>query len=199
MSSHHIVKDDQEPALIIQAPISNLEHLKQLLEWSPTVISSYEALDWLLTESINIDVLICTEAELSSATEKLQHQLPVKFLTFHSLEKGIIPEAISFLTYAKYGAAHIIGPFKADLLQQTPLSIGVIWSDDLHQWALVKHGNYKKWYNHHQQIVLLEEPAKIAGNYTISHEAYCYLETQSEGILEIQNSDPFWIGEPISD
>ena len=39
MSSHHIVRDDQEPALIIAngASCSN-ELLGQLLEWSPIVI-----------------------------------------------------------------------------------------------------------------------------------------------------------------
>ena len=39
MSSHHIVKEKQEPALYIhQLGDFNEEFLGQLLEWSPTVI-----------------------------------------------------------------------------------------------------------------------------------------------------------------
>jgi thiamine pyrophosphokinase len=39
MSSHHIVRDDQEPALIIANGAScNPELLGQLLEWSPLVV-----------------------------------------------------------------------------------------------------------------------------------------------------------------
>ena len=39
MSSHHIVRDDQAPALIIaNGEACSEELLGQLLEWSPTVI-----------------------------------------------------------------------------------------------------------------------------------------------------------------
>ncbi|MBL3654819.1 hypothetical protein [Fulvivirga sediminis] len=199
MSSHHIVKDDQEPALIIDAPISKLEHLKQLLEWSPTVISSFQALEWLLAEQVNIDILICNDTDLTAAMTKLQHQLPVKFLTFHSLEKGIITEAISFLTYAKYGAAHIIGNFQAELIAKTPLNIDIKWSDNLFQWALVKQGVYKKWYNQNQKVTLLEQPSSITGSYAFIHQGQCSIETQSAGMIEIRDSKPFWVGEPIMD
>ena len=46
MSSHHIVRDDQEPALIIangEACSMNLLH--QLLEWSPLVVVLDSAID----------------------------------------------------------------------------------------------------------------------------------------------------------
>ena len=39
MSSHHIVRDDQEPALIIaNGAACSIELLGQLLEWSPLVV-----------------------------------------------------------------------------------------------------------------------------------------------------------------
>ena len=39
MSSHHIARDDQEPALIIaNGEMCSQELLGQLLEWSPLVI-----------------------------------------------------------------------------------------------------------------------------------------------------------------
>ncbi|NBL64341.1 thiamine diphosphokinase [Flavobacterium sp. NST-5] len=59
MSSHHIVRDDQEPALIIANGAScNNELLGQLLEWSPLVIVLDSAIDRVLALNIKVDVLL---------------------------------------------------------------------------------------------------------------------------------------------
>ena len=59
MSSHHIVRDDQEPALIIANGASCSEELiGQLLEWSPLVIVLDSAMDRVLELGIKIDVLL---------------------------------------------------------------------------------------------------------------------------------------------
>ena len=59
MSSHHIVRDDQEPALIIAngAECSN-ELLGQLLEWSPLVIVLDSAMERVVALGIKVDVLL---------------------------------------------------------------------------------------------------------------------------------------------
>ena len=49
MSSHHIVRDDQEPALIIANGASCSDELMgQLLEWSPLVIVLDSAIERVL-------------------------------------------------------------------------------------------------------------------------------------------------------
>lgn len=59
MSSHHIVKDAQEPALIIaNGQQCSLQLLEQLLEWSPTVMVLDGALERVLTLGIKIDVVL---------------------------------------------------------------------------------------------------------------------------------------------
>jgi len=59
MSSHHIVRDDQEPALIIaNGAECSMELLGQLLEWSPVVIVLDNAIDRVLQLDIKIDVLL---------------------------------------------------------------------------------------------------------------------------------------------
>ena len=46
MSSHHIVRDDQEPALIIaNGAACSSELVGQLLEWSPLVIVLVSAIE----------------------------------------------------------------------------------------------------------------------------------------------------------
>ena len=59
MSSHHIVRDDQEPALIIANGAScSQELLGQLLEWSPLVIVLDSAIERVLEIGIKVDVLL---------------------------------------------------------------------------------------------------------------------------------------------
>ena len=62
MSSHHIVREKQEPALLIlNLEQFDQEHLGQLLEWSPTIIVAgplYEEVDSL---GIKIDVVISSD------------------------------------------------------------------------------------------------------------------------------------------
>jgi thiamine pyrophosphokinase len=59
MSSHHIVRDDQEPALIIaNGAACSEELLGQLLEWSPLVIVLDSAIERVLELGIKVDVLL---------------------------------------------------------------------------------------------------------------------------------------------
>ena len=59
MSSHHIVRDDQEPALIIANGAScSSELLGQLLEWSPLVIVLDSAIERVMQLDIKVDVLL---------------------------------------------------------------------------------------------------------------------------------------------
>lgn len=84
MSSHHIVKEDQEPALIIAAADSIPSSLlSQLLEWNPIVILDGHNLHPVTQLGIKVDVLITNE--------------PVDVPQDHLL---ILPMATSFLDTA---------------------------------------------------------------------------------------------------
>ncbi len=59
MSSHHIVKDNQEPALIIaNGQPCSAELMGQLLEWSPVVLVLDGAIDNVLTMGIKVDIYL---------------------------------------------------------------------------------------------------------------------------------------------
>lgn len=59
MSSHHIVREKQEPALLVLG-VDNFseELLGQLLEWSPTVITTPHTAEKLDTFGIKVDWVI---------------------------------------------------------------------------------------------------------------------------------------------
>jgi len=67
MSSHHIVREKQEPALLLLSLAGfDDEQLGQLLEWSPTVIATALVaeqlhafgikIDWIIAEEVSVDL-----------------------------------------------------------------------------------------------------------------------------------------------
>lgn len=59
MSSHHIVKEKQEPALYIHdLGTFDEEYLGQLLEWSPTLIVNGTAYEKVLSLGLKVDVVL---------------------------------------------------------------------------------------------------------------------------------------------
>ncbi|SEL79171.1 hypothetical protein [Parapedobacter koreensis] len=64
MSSHHIVKEDQEPALII-ADIEGVAwpQLNQLMEWNPIVVTNGETVKPIAELGVHVDILI-TDGQL---------------------------------------------------------------------------------------------------------------------------------------
>ena len=58
MSSHHIIRDEQEPALYIHAADNfTLEAMGDLLEWSPTVLVSPAALKKVVDFGMKVDAV----------------------------------------------------------------------------------------------------------------------------------------------
>lgn len=59
MSSHHIVREKQEPALLIVDLVHfNTELLGQLLEWSPTILATESSYEEVNSLAIKIDVVL---------------------------------------------------------------------------------------------------------------------------------------------
>ena len=71
MSSHHIVRENQEPALLVEDfhALSD-EYLGQLLEWSPTLITTTNMLNNFLTQEIKVDMVYGNESITAQAEIK---------------------------------------------------------------------------------------------------------------------------------
>jgi thiamine pyrophosphokinase len=118
MSSHHIVRDEQEPALLILDPESiSLNDVHSLLEWSPTVIVSEEALEKVMEWEIKVDVVVCREENIRELTKNLMAQAPVKFLSYPAHEESPVLNAFYFMTANKHKAVNIL----ANLEQQNTI------------------------------------------------------------------------------
>lgn len=79
MSSHHIIKDNQEPALFLWEEIQE-ELLEELGSWSPQIYCHHSLISWVQKISLKID-FICAPAENKDQIEEtLAYQMPFKFL-----------------------------------------------------------------------------------------------------------------------
>ncbi len=102
MSSHHIVRDKQEPALVI-LDLENFdkEHLGQLLEWSPTVLVAQNVYEKVVSMGIKIDVLICNQEK------KIQLQEAIKYIEIN-FDRDVLPASLNFFISQHYPAVNII-------------------------------------------------------------------------------------------
>ena len=98
MSSHHIVKEKQEPALYIdELGNFNEELLGQLLEWSPTLLVNGENYDKIFSLGLKVDVLVNGNGQETQEDTKVI-QGPVDALMV----------AINYLYEEKYPAVNVI-------------------------------------------------------------------------------------------
>ncbi|MFT7427225.1 MAG: hypothetical protein ACI9O5_003185, partial [Algoriphagus sp.] len=78
MSSHHFVKEQQEPAVLILDPENiRFDQISGLFEWVPTILVSEKALDLVLSWGIKIDVIMASSVFQSENTQLLESQYPV--------------------------------------------------------------------------------------------------------------------------
>lgn len=109
MSSHHIVRDDQEPALIIaNGEACSMELLNQLLEWNPLVIVLDSAITRVLELGIKIDVLIGDFDRNFDYEFYKNSQYPIEIIHVEDQETYDIDKAIKYLINRKIPAANIV-------------------------------------------------------------------------------------------
>lgn len=109
MSSHHIVRDDQEPALIIaNGAACSEELLGQLLEWSPLVIVLDSAIERVLKLGIKIDVLLGDFDRGFDANYYKDSQYPIEIVHTPNQDKTDLEKAFDYLIERKIPAANVV-------------------------------------------------------------------------------------------
>lgn len=171
MSSHHIVRDNQEPALIIAngAECSN-ELLGQLLEWSPLVIVLDSAIERVLDLGIKVDVLLGDFDRGFDAEYYREKQYPIEIVHTPDQDKTDLEKAFDYLVEKGHKAANVIWATgkRADhtitnitniVRFRDKLKI-VILDDHSKIFLLQKH--FQKWYTK-DSIISLIPVGKVSG------------------------------------
>jgi thiamine pyrophosphokinase len=155
MSSHHIVREGQEPALIIaNGEACSNELMGQLLEWSPYVVVLDGAISRVNELGIKVDVLLGDFDSHEHALEKVQSQMPIEIMHTPDQNKTDLQKGIEFLMAKKFEAVNIIWATgrRADhnLSNVTDMvryqrKINIVMIDD---YSRIYHlpRKYEKWY-----------------------------------------------------
>lgn len=100
MSSHHIVREKQEPALLVLGlDTFPRELLGQLLEWSPTVIATPQTAEKLIVNGIKVDWII------TNGTDDVL-QSDVKLMS--AGDDNLTDAALNYLISDEYPAVNIV-------------------------------------------------------------------------------------------
>lgn len=202
MSSHHFVKEQQEPAVfILNTEGLGFEAVSPLLEWVPTVLVWQECLDQVLSWGIKVDVILAAESFQKENIHLLEEQYPVKFLT---AEKGnFLAEGLQYLKASQHKAVHLIGYNSMQLAELTPelefLDLTVL--EEGWKYYPVKSKDFKKWFVASTIRILGKEgmPLEIGNSEGKLFLPLFYLSQIEvpEGITEIKGAELFWVGEEV--
>ncbi|WP_296702790.1 thiamine pyrophosphokinase [Algoriphagus sp.] len=202
MSSHHFVKEQQEPAVfILKADEIHFDQISSLLEWVPTVLVAEEALDQVLSWGIKIDVILASDSFQKENLHLLEEQYPVKFL--NSKTEDSLAEGLQYLLASSHFAAHLVGiPHLQVLeLEEKIKSIDLTIMDGDWKYYPIKDGIFKKWFAESSIHIHAKEglPVEILnenGQIILPITYATFLEVP-EGITEIKAPGVFWVGEQI--
>ncbi len=109
MSSHHFVRDGQEPALIIaNGELCSMELLGQLLEWNPYVLVLDGALQRVLDMNIRVDAVLGDFDSVAPGWEEHGALQGVRIVHAPDQERTDLQKGIEFLIAEGQTAAHIV-------------------------------------------------------------------------------------------
>jgi len=182
MSSHHIVREKQEPALLVLGLDSfSDELLGQLLEWSPTVIVTQLTAEKLNAYGIKIDWIITNEGDeslqsdirLMPAGNDTSTEAAFKYLITHNYSAvNIITDELELKDYLFY----------ADKINM------VIYHGNKKVYAV--HSGFSKWKPVGETIELLSVPQQFHSSGLEVMHNYSF-KTTHDGFFSLHFDQPF--------
>ncbi len=188
MSSHHIVREKQEPALLILSLEGfEYENLGQILEWSPTVIvqqNIYELADSL---AFKIDAVITPDTHFNAQENT---RLIIS-------DTDPVEDAFKFLIAEQYNAVNVIANefvLKDYALFVNDIDIVVFICD---KKIFPVRSGFSKWQPVGEQIQILHEVHNLQTSGLRKLEDH-KLETEKDGFYSLTFEQPFiFISESI--
>jgi thiamine pyrophosphokinase len=187
MSSHHIVRDNQEPALVLlDGDASMYPYLMDFLEWSPAIIVHEQLLDEVLPWGIKIDAVLFEEPHRHTMTEKTKDQVPLKLINYDAV-KNPMEATLDFLQQGNYSSLNIFSsrPEVFSILEKIKSRMNIVVIQNNHRWSLIRSNHFEKWVTSDTQIILRKN----------DKEEIIYPGSRNK--VSVTHSSIFWIGESL--
>jgi hypothetical protein len=195
MSSHHFVKEGQEPAVFILDTMA-FKYVEPLLEWVPLIMVSDTILDDVLEWGIKIDVVIQCETTANVLEKKVANQFPLEVLPCKNAD--VIRTGMEFLIQNRIEAVNVISTSTEEIFERLTefsphVQIG-LFADK--KWSLIRSGKLEKWMPSGHQVWLKSTGEALLHTKGILKRDGDW-ETVESGIVTIDAVAPFWVGEPL--
>jgi thiamine pyrophosphokinase len=210
MSSHHIVRDDQEPALIIaNGQECSAELMGQLLEWGPLVIVLDSAIERVMQLGIKVDVLLGDFDRGFDPEYYRNHQYPLEIVHTPDQDKTDLEKAFDYLIARGIPAVNVVWATgkRADhtITNITNIvrfrdTLKIVVLDD-HSKVFLLPRRFDKWYTQGTPISLIPV-GKVSGIYsqnlkyplngdelTIGYRTGSSNEALNDGIVVIEHTE----------
>jgi hypothetical protein len=203
MSSHHFVKEQQEPAVfILEAEGISFDAVAPLLEWSPTLLVAQEAVEVVISWGIKIDVILATSSFQEENSYLLEEQYPLRFLTVSSV--STLEEGVHYLLTSQHKGVHLVGfnHQNHQQLEEKIFDLDLTLLDGDWKYYPVKEGRFSKWFVPSEIRLLASENQLVEVSNTDGSLLFpvCYLTQLEvpEGNSTCSSTGIFWIGERIN-
>ena len=196
MSSHHFVREGQEPALLILDALT-FDIAGPFLEWAPMVVVAQPAVEDVILWNIKMDVVLAEDNGVQALRSRLVDQAPLTILS-HASDESPLVNALHFLIRKKQNGVNIFSsnPGETILVAEKfadQLQISIL--DGTLKWSGVTSGHFEKWMpaktpmflrksRVHQEIALFG--LKEAGD---------HYESLADGMIRLQSDALIWVGE----
>jgi hypothetical protein len=196
MSSHHFVKEGQEPALFVLDALP-FAVAAPLLEWAPLVLVAESALEHVLEWGIKIDVALATPGQAQHAAQILSEQAPV---TIAELLKGesFLTKGLSVLGDRGQTAVNILST--ADAFEEAAKfssRFQVCILQETLKWSAIPSGQFEKWYPGGVRLHLRKSaPSQVFDLQGLEAENELLVNHRA-GLVSIRSGQFFWVGEEL--
>ena len=191
MSSHHIIRDEQEPALLILSSDKvDRTILDDLLAWSPSVIVLEKCFETVASWGIKIDIV------LGSSKKRFEEDR----MNFSYLETDdIYGDIWKTSKLKKYTALNIIGEFNKDCKFANENLVNLVWYEQKTRFVLNRQEKFEKWIIKGDRLKIYADAFNYKEMKLIERNSeYSELQAVKDGIVQLHSeTSPFWISENI--
>jgi thiamine pyrophosphokinase len=174
MSSHHFVREFQEPAVFFHSFRSeDMEKIGPLLEWAPYIIAEEQCMVLLQEYSVKVDALIT----FSEATAG-DYPMDPRIRTLHLEDKHHLKETLSGLLPSESVGLHIIDTretLSPTFVRDWPAGFALLYHAHV-RWMRIKSSGYRKWWPKGTKIQLLSEletsPREVTEEYVVPEDGF---------------------------
>jgi hypothetical protein len=199
MSSHHFVREGQEPALLILDPVG-FELAGPFLEWAPVVLVSEIALDDVLSWGIKLDAVLVSREREAIVVAKVADQAPVEIITMEPGASPVIP-AFSYLISVKQAGVNVLtftpdAVFDHAEVANSQLHVNIV--DGTTIWSGISAGRFEKWVTAKAPFSIrqrLDSHSIVVQGLTRKGDRF---ESVEEGMISIRSNSFFWVAESYS-